>query len=1126
MGIGSARRFAVACLSGLLVLELLAAGASFGLGVEGVVRVEGVKTSKPAVRLHLTPGSHEQGLAEWQGPFPGVPVLEVEPDPEGRFGFELPGPGAWSIRIEDGSAAPLFLELQAEDGAGTRPGPESPIRLPTAVLKPRSTDFRVQVVDPRGQPLEDAWARVGPTCPAEAESLAWCLAPWIGRSSDSGWIDFRWPAGSTPELVVVAEGYAVARFHLASDSDPRILELEPGAALDVLVLDRRGRPVPEALVRLDPGGVPVGRTDEDGSAPLRWTANDEHLEVSTESEQVRTALSDFDPRSARPWVVQLEGETEGDGEGGYSIRGSVTDEDGEPIPWTEISGWPSRTGSGRDPMIGAGRDVNGRLSSPSMVRVRSLEDGSFELTDLEGPGPWNVQAWTSMGFSPKARYAIRALSRQERSGGEAPLVFVLERARRIHGKVLSTAGEPVPGAEVLLVDPLERLASREISGEAVTDNAGHFSFDRSVPNLAGLRLVVGAPQFRIEEIPLPDPEEDLGALDIVLSPWRPVRGVVLDPDGEPVAHAGIHIGIDDSEGSYLPFLMRYSMTDDHGKFELSYLPPGTYELAVDHPGFPRQVARETLGDEAQEIEIRLEARNRYPVLGRLSSPDGRVAGSELSLRRASRSSASDSGVVEARTEADGSFSFGAVPVGSYEIRLHRDSRRIAPRSRRLVVEGPTEVVVELVPPVTLTGSISGLDPEELASLKVSERESGAVGTVDVVAETYRIEGVHAGPVRVLSRVPAAEGEPRRIEKGMVIDPEWQEAVLDLVFGQELVVTGEVRQEGAPFVLAKVVARGAGGYQRSQTDAEGQFALRGLLPGAYTLDLFEQGSASGGRKNLVLSRELVLESDRHLEIELPRRAAIVGRISSPDGSPISGAGVRVLMDLERYMRGAITDGKGRFEIEDLPAGSWRLQASRQGYSTVQQEVRLEGEDLELNLEMEPAEDHAIRIRRPDGTLPESVRLVLLGPDGRAAWSLAGAPDAEGLLETSGAPRGEGWRLWVETDGGAFALLEPGFSIPPRGQELQVRAAAEVWFEIPDFREVPTAELELFDSSGLPFEPPVPTALRNGFAHVRYLPAGEWLVVARFPAGSSAGVSKGERRWRFTVEPGARIRVEIP
>ncbi|HKE83785.1 MAG TPA: carboxypeptidase-like regulatory domain-containing protein [Vicinamibacterales bacterium] len=67
---------------------------------------------------------------------------------------------------------------------------------------------------------------------------------------------------------------------------------------------------------------------------------------------------------------------------------------------------------------------------------------------------------------------------------------------------------------------------------------------------------------------------------------------------------------------------------------------------------------------------------------------------------------------------------------------------------------------------------------------------------------------------------------------------------------------------------------------------------------------------------------------------PLTASIAGKVTTADtGAPIRGAEVRLSSD-GRYSRLGTTNGDGRFELRDLPAGVYRLTVSRTGFITLQ------------------------------------------------------------------------------------------------------------------------------------------------------------------------------------------------
>ena len=74
-------------------------------------------------------------------------------------------------------------------------------------------------------------------------------------------------------------------------------------------------------------------------------------------------------------------------------------------------------------------------------------------------------------------------------------------------------------------------------------------------------------------------------------------------------------------------------------------------------------------------------------------------------------------------------------------------------------------------------------------------------------------------------------------------------------------------------------------------------------------------------------------DRSQRID-PLTSSINGRVTTADtGSPVRGAEVRLSID-GRFSRLVTTNGEGRFDIRNLPAGEYRLTVSKSGFITLE------------------------------------------------------------------------------------------------------------------------------------------------------------------------------------------------
>jgi carboxypeptidase family protein len=87
--------------------------------------------------------------------------------------------------------------------------------------------------------------------------------------------------------------------------------------------------------------------------------------------------------------------------------------------------------------------------------------------------------------------------------------------------------------------------------------------------------------------------------------------------------------------------------------------------------------------------------------------------------------------------------------------------------------------------------------------------------------------------------------------------------------------------------------------------------------------------------VALADRLIAQSSRERSPRIdPLTSSISGRVTTADtGSPVRGAEVRLSID-GRFSRLVTTNGEGRFEVRNLPAGEYRLTVSKSGFITLE------------------------------------------------------------------------------------------------------------------------------------------------------------------------------------------------
>ncbi|HVW83797.1 MAG TPA: carboxypeptidase-like regulatory domain-containing protein [Bryobacteraceae bacterium] len=79
------------------------------------------------------------------------------------------------------------------------------------------------------------------------------------------------------------------------------------------------------------------------------------------------------------------------------------------------------------------------------------------------------------------------------------------------------------------------------------------------------------------------------------------------------------------------------------------------------------------------------------------------------------------------------------------------------------------------------------------------------------------------------------------------------------------------------------------------------------------------------------------------------ASVAGRLTDPQGKPVTGARVRVSSVAGSSVQEMTSGSDGTFEFSSLPAGLWKFTASGEGFAEISRTIRIfEGQTLNLNL----------------------------------------------------------------------------------------------------------------------------------------------------------------------------------
>ncbi|MBI4881331.1 MAG: carboxypeptidase regulatory-like domain-containing protein [Planctomycetes bacterium] len=171
----------------------------------------------------------------------------------------------------------------------------------------------------------------------------------------------------------------------------------------------------------------------------------------------------------------------------------------------------------------------------------------------------------------------------ESAAREARLSIRLLRAQRLRGRVLSTVGRPVAGAEISAY-----ARSRGKVGSAESDGAGMFEVPVD-PSDTVESLYVGASRFAPRWLRGEELRHWMNDLEIVLGEGCVVHGIVERGDGSPVGGATVELWTDDEREMGLGWwpMWEVSVTaDENGRYAVPLVPAGSVfaVAAYDHVG--------------------------------------------------------------------------------------------------------------------------------------------------------------------------------------------------------------------------------------------------------------------------------------------------------------------------------------------------------------------------------------------------------------------------------------------------------------------------------------------------------------------------------------------------------------
>ncbi len=1048
------------CLLPLFALPLHAAGIS----VAGRVLAP---DGKPAAGVHvlLVPevSAFEFARLELAGKAGPAPVATAATDAAGSFRITAPDAGMWRVRVEKAGYVPLETLLGPLTGE---------TELADAELVP-GDGLQVKVADPRGKPVANAWVRLERPRNERMALESWHLpGRRVAFTDASGVATVPRQRDETVTVWAAAPGLLPALQERVHHGSAVSLRLAAGAARRIEVRDAQGKPLAGVTVALADSSWVAGRTAEGGrlDLPVPPAGLDLRL-LAEDGRRLTYRLRAAKPEETAPAVIVLKPAAPVSGkvveEGtGRLLSGALVWPDGDPGAVTragqdgtfrmahaerEARVFATSPGYFTDMAREGSRAVTfhlpPRLSAGGIVvdeAGRPVAGARIKASPKDGPRAYRTAvAWGSGGFARSAasgRFKLASLAagvayelRAEREGfapsrAEMParqrgvpapdLRIVLHPGRTAFGMVIDGRRRPVAGAAVSLQPtlPADLLArARALRNPeqipATTGASGRFEV-KHLP-AGAFDLTVRARGFAPITVPALAIPEGKGTTDlgtVQLAPGGAVHGVVVDPQGEPIADAEVRAAGADRDGMSLrggrpgDAGTASAVTADDGSFTLEDLAPGVaLDVTATHPGYGPGGAPGVAVPSGTPVRIVLQPVSR--VSGHVLGPDGKpVAGASVALNESPRRLGGaffqmpSRRLHEGMTDDEGAFSFPDVAPGSFQMSASAPGHQRA-ELRGLEVKAGQDlsgIAIQLPAGATVEGQVTSTEGKPLADAEVLVADAavnGIAGFSPFQSETdddgqYRIEGISPGPHTLEARASGYRRAVRDVEAA--VEPRRVDFQLD----RGLEISGRVVDDGGnPVADAGVsLSRADREPQDAATEADGTFRLSGVEDGDYILMAVKRGYSSGPVSKVTVAGAPVTGIELKLN---PSEGTITGRLTGLEFSQLS----RVRVWVNAGLNFGTVDAEGSYRISHVAPGHWEVRATVPDTPLhAKGEVTLEPGDSEARLDLNFGGGHTLTgvvLRNGEPLAGAALLLTRPGQTLRASADLQGAFRFEGL-----------------------------------------------------------------------------------------------------------------------------------
>jgi uncharacterized GH25 family protein len=752
-------------------------------------------------------------------------------------------------------------------------------------------------------------------------------APLASTETDAkGTFKLDSPKNAAVGLFVFANGYSPASGRVERDEDAGAIVLQKAQMKPGAIRNAGGKPVANATVAINYGTYEyLAKTNAEG----RYEAPDPKRATSLVVIHPDFAIDEkisFTPAVTERDLTRTLAT-------GTRVTGRVVGADGQ----TPVA--------------------NATVTIDSWPVAKSGDDGTFTIE--RAPSRWTSLVAHTEGMLAKLPYA--------KTGA---FTLRLQKVALITGRVIDTKSKlPVPGAIVRTNVP---RMNRTEGFAAETDAKGAYSI--AVPPGAYIVLTFHPGYAPGEGDVTIGPGQQV-ARDLAVMQLARVSGSVVDEEKRAVPAAAIAAEEAGDPMNRMMMMRRMSSNDQvfsgpDGRFSIRINPDMPVYMNATKRGLPAarsEQFRVPSGDRKTGLVLTIPS--GIAVTGRVTDADGNplsgIAVAAVEAEESGRGGMSFRMILggpqteedAVRTASDGSFTM-RVKEGMYDFNFRGEG--YAPKTVRgqsVTLSAPANVITTLEPASEITGRIvrGGTGVE---GVFVSSFGPGGSATALTAADgSFTLSGLSAGSLRVMLRK-----EDDFIQDTRNLTAPSRDVVIELAGGGRVtgrVVDKETGKALTSFQAGVTSSRGGGGMMmvappqmREFNSEDGSFTLENVPAGATSLVATAPGYAST-RLNVTIEEGKTVSD---VELALDAGVRLTGRVTGPNGTPLSDVSVRVMpsptgaFSTRGAESGATTDANGEYSLEALPAGEETISFTHGSYVASRKQVTLKGRETKLDVQL--------------------------------------------------------------------------------------------------------------------------------------------------------------------------------